>query len=77
MKWKATKYEMPTGTGVYIVSIHQQYPAGIVVSSDAAHYDAESFKWYKYDPFDVKYKPTEEITELVVGWIADMESYNG
>ena len=49
----------------------------VVVGRSELNYDAETKRWYKYDPFDNNYKPSEEITDLVVGWIDDMVSYFG
>lgn len=77
MNWNLYPDNPPTETGRYTVSLHRHLGHGISVSNYLAHYDSENNTWYKYDPFDDKYTPKEDITNMIVGWASDMGSFLG
>jgi hypothetical protein len=77
MEWKGFPQEPPQTTGNYTVSIKRPKGYGEYIFNDSAYYDSETQSWYKYDPWDDKYEPKEEITNMVIGWIDGVMSYLG
>lgn len=66
---------LPTDSGNYIVSIKWQRPAGIILFMYFAHYVKEQDVWYKYDPFDNHYKPSQEVEGEITAWAKDIGPY--
>ena len=73
MEWININQQIPPETGRYLVSINLEFPgAGMFIFNYIAHYEREQGKWYKYDPFDPKYKPTVEVEGIVAAWAHDL-----
>lgn len=62
----------PPETGTYLASIIIQGPHGRHAFYDALYYEKDSKEWYKYDPFDLSYKPKERVNGRVTGWSNDI-----
>lgn len=77
MQWRSFPHEFPKRSGNYIVSVHKQQTFGIKVFNYPAQFDEPTRRWYKYDGFDNNYEPTEDITEMVAGWVDDLGAYGG
>jgi hypothetical protein len=77
MQWMPFPQTNPNDTGNYIASIRRQLALGHYVFSDLCHYNADTQRWYKYDPFVDNYIPAQDITNIVVGWMENMVTYNG
>ena len=70
MQWNS--HANPSESGRYTVSVQVQRSHGIEVFNYVAHYDAESNKWYKHDPFEVNAEHVNEIEGNVNAWMEDM-----
>ncbi len=55
-------------TGAHLVSVQWQRSHGIMAFTYVAYYDKEANTWYKYNPFEDNYKPTEEVEGEVTAW---------
>lgn len=73
MNWKTV--EKPSETGPYLVSVMRQRSHGRQAFKYIAHYNKENDKWYKYDPYDDNYKPTEEISGEISAWNDDLPTF--
>ena len=77
MEWISPEERLPKDKGPYVVSIIKDFGAGKLVFNYVAHYDAQNQDWYKYDPFDPRFKPNEKIGDKILGWIDDVGAYMG
>jgi hypothetical protein len=68
MSSHANKYETPTESGSYVVTIALEKAEGRKVFKYVAYYDVNTFGWYKQDNFGDKIKLEEEISLLVSSW---------
>ncbi len=69
MEWMNTVQELPIESGPYLVSVKVNKRFGVAVFKYVAHFDSETNNWYKYDPFNNDYEPTELISEgEVLAW---------
>lgn len=64
--------DLPEETGPYLVSINLQRSSGKYAFKYMAYYEKEQNKWFKYDPFELRYKPTDEVEGVVAGWRDDL-----
>lgn len=79
MEWKSVKTELPQSTGAYIVSVKKEGSAGAWLFEYVGWYYAPGKKWIRYDPFAEKDLQIlkEEITPVVVGWMANVPAFIG
>ena len=64
MEWNYGNF--PNETRRYLVSVMLQRPKGAEVFKYIAHFDSESKKWFKYDPFTEK--QGEEVEGEIIAW---------
>jgi hypothetical protein len=76
MNW-ITAPQLPETTSNYLASVRIPFRDGQYVFTDLVHFDKETGRWYKYDPFHSEQTPTEDISHFVVGWIADNTAFFG
>ena len=69
--------QKPEESGNYVVSIRRPFEHGEYVFNYVSHYDRETDCWFKKDLFDDEQPKGEEITQIVVGWIAELPNYLG
>lgn len=77
MDWISYPRQKPDEAANYIVSIRRPTNHGDYIFNYVAQYDEATDKWYRYDPFNDEEGKGDEITEFVVGWIADSSNYLG
>lgn len=58
----------PDTSGSYLTTVKYQPSIGTSFFQYIAYFDEPSKKWYRYDPFNAEYKPTQEITNMVIAW---------
>lgn len=76
MKWINTLEELPIDSGPYLVSVKISKRFGVAVFKYVAHFDSDTNQWYKFDPFNNDYKPTELINEgEVMAWGKDFDIF--
>jgi hypothetical protein len=68
MSSHANKYETPTESGSYVVTVVQQKAEGRQAFKYVAYYDLNTFSWYKQDNFGDKNKLGDDISLLVSSW---------
>lgn len=66
MAWVTDKF--PDETRPYQVSIALDKWGAMRYFSYVAFYDAEKKQWFKQDPFEKKFEPTEPLEGTVTGW---------
>ena len=66
MSWIINR--LPDETGTYLVSIMRNRKFGVQAFKYVGHFDSETQRWFKYDPFDDHSEPTEEIDGQVTAW---------
>ena len=70
MKWNTKG--LPKETGRYVVSLEIKKPHGIMIFHYVAYYDAETNKWFKFDPFVDNYQHEKEIEGKVTAWMSGL-----
>ncbi len=56
----------PNETSSYLVSMSLKNAIGSYTFMHVAHYDSDSNKWYRFDPFDSEAQIKEEIS--IIAW---------
>jgi hypothetical protein len=69
MNWNTDKN--PNESDTYLISGERLYGNGKLAFMYVAYFDSNTKEWYKYDPFQDKYKPSEKI-EGVIAWGSDI-----
>lgn len=77
MNWTSYPQNKPETSGPYLVSITRPVDKGDFTFSYRACYNAETDKWFKYDPFSDDADILEEIKFKINGWIHDLPAYLG
>jgi len=70
MNWITNR--LPDETGTYLISVNRRRGFGGQAFKYVGHFDFETKKWFKYDPFDDNYEPTEEIDGEVPAWTDEL-----
>jgi hypothetical protein len=69
--------QLPEETGNYVASVRMPYLSGQYVFEAIVHYDRDTQRWYKYEPFEPDKELGDDITDKVVGWVKSRETYLG
>jgi len=77
MNWTSYPQNKPKSSGYYLVSITRPFKNGDLTFNYNAYYNAETDKWFKYNPFSDDTYILEEIEFKINGWVQDLPKYLG
>ncbi len=70
---KSVKGKDPDDSGRHLIYAMRILPNGdSSVFRYIAHFDVDNNTWYKYDPFDNNYVPTEPLDASVIEWFTEL-----